>query len=77
MKAFINTQPTWALAMEIAQISVEAFHKEEIDAVFIVYAQFDLKRPKPVVDQILPVSLSQIDLPVQRRRWMTSMSLII
>ena len=66
VKAFINTQPTWALAMEIAQISVEAFHKEEADAVFIVYAQFDLQRPKPVVEQILPVSLSQINLPVER-----------
>ena len=68
VKAFINTQPTWALAMEIAQISVEAFHKEEVDAVFIVYAQFNLKGPKPVVEQILPVSLSQINLPMATER---------
>jgi F-type H+-transporting ATPase subunit gamma len=64
VKAFTNTQPTWALAMQIAQIIVKALHKEEADAVFIVYAKSDLETPKLVVEQILPVSLSQISLCV-------------
>ncbi len=43
---------------------MEAFHKEEVDAVFIVYAKSNLEMPKPIVEQILPVSLSQISLSV-------------
>jgi F-type H+-transporting ATPase subunit gamma len=61
-KAFTNTEPTWALAMEITQIIVEAFHNGEVDAAFIVYAQADLEAPKPVVEQLLPVSLSRLHL---------------
>ncbi len=64
MKAFINTEPTWALAMEIAQIILEVFHKEEIDAAFIVYTQADLETRKPVIEQLLPVCLSQLSLSV-------------
>lgn len=74
VKAFTNTEPTWALAMEIAQIIVEAFHKEEVDAAFIVYAKPDLETPKPVVEQILPVSLSvateqePVELATEKKR---------
>jgi F-type H+-transporting ATPase subunit gamma len=59
VKEFTQAVPTWALASQIAQIIVEAFHKEEIDAAFIVYARSDLETPEPVVEQILPVCLSQ------------------
>jgi F-type H+-transporting ATPase subunit gamma len=59
VKEFTQTVPTWALALQIAQIIVEAFDKEEVDAAFIVYARSDVETPEPVVEQILPVSLSQ------------------
>ncbi len=58
VKAFTPTEPTWALAQEITQFILEAFHKEEIDAAFIVYARSGLETPQPVVEQLLPVSLS-------------------
>lgn len=64
VQAFTNTEPTWAFAMQITQILVEAFHKEEADAIFLVYAQPDLETPKPVVEQLLPVSLPPIRLCV-------------
>ena len=60
VKEFTNTQPTWALAMEITQIIVAPFQREEFDAVFIVYAQSDLTMPKPVVEQLLPINLSLV-----------------
>lgn len=60
MKVFASTEPTWSLAMEIAQIVVELFQREEIDAVFIVYAQSELTMPKPVVEKLLPVDLSLV-----------------
>jgi len=68
VKEFTNAEPTWELTMEITQIIVEAFHKEEADAVFIVYAKSDLETPKPIVEQILPVSLSQISLSVATKQ---------
>lgn len=58
LRAFTNTEPTWALAMELAQIIVEPFQGGDLDAVFIVYAQSDLTTPKPVVEQLLPVNLA-------------------
>lgn len=62
VKAFTGAEPTWALALEITQIIVEAFHKAEVDTAFIVYAQADLEATKPVVEQLLPVNLSQLSL---------------
>ncbi len=64
VKEYTKAEPTWELTREITQIIVEAFHKEEVDAVFIVYAKSNLEMPKPIVEQILPVSLSQISLSV-------------
>ncbi len=60
VNSFTNTEPTWALAMEITQIIVEPFQKEEFDAVFIVYAQSDLTMPKLIVEQLLPINLSLV-----------------
>ena len=64
VKTFSNTEPTWALALEITQIIVEAFLNEEVDAAFIVYAKSDLETPRLVEEQLVPVSLSQITLAV-------------
>ncbi len=64
VKAFSNTEPTWALALEVTQIIVEAFLNETVDAAFIVYAKSDLETPRPVVEQLVPVSLSQFSLAV-------------
>ncbi len=58
LRVFINAEPTWALAMEITQIIVESFQREEIDTVFIIYARSNLMTPKPIVEQLLPVNLS-------------------
>ena len=60
MKEFTNTEPTWSLAMEITQIIVELFQREDFDAVFIVYAQSDLTMTKPVVEKLLPINLSLV-----------------
>ncbi len=60
MKEFTNTEQTWSLAMEITQIIVELFQREEFDAVFIVYAQSDLMMPKPIVERLLPINLSLV-----------------
>jgi len=60
IKEFINAEPTWSLAMEITQIIVESFQREEFDAVFIVYAQSDLMMPKPIVEKLLPINLSLV-----------------
>jgi F-type H+-transporting ATPase subunit gamma len=60
MKEFTNIEPTWSLAMEIAQIVVEPFQREEFDAVFIVFAQSDPTMPKPIVEKLLPVNLSLV-----------------
>jgi len=60
IKEFTNTEPTWSLAMEIAQIVVGTFQRAEIDAVFIVYAQSDLTMPKPIVEKLLPINLSLV-----------------
>ena len=64
VKAFSNTEPTWALALEITQIIVESFLNEAVDAAFIVYAKSDLETPRLVEEQLVPVSLSQISLAV-------------
>ena len=60
LKEFANTEPVWSLAMEITQIVVELFQKEEIDAVFLVYAQSESMVPKPIVEKLLPTNLSMI-----------------
>lgn len=64
VKAFSNTEPTWAVALEITQIIVEAFLDETADAAFIVYAKSELETPRLVEEQLVPVSLSQISLAV-------------
>lgn len=64
VKAFSNTEPTWALALEITQIIVEAFLNEAVDAAFIVYAKSGRETPRLVEEQLVPVSLSQISLAV-------------
>jgi F-type H+-transporting ATPase subunit gamma len=60
IKEFTNTEPTWSLAMEITQIVVEPFQREECDAVFIVHAQSDLTMPEPIVEKLLPINLSLV-----------------
>jgi len=67
MKAFTSTEPTWSLAIEIAQIVVELFQREEIDTAFIVYAQSELTMPKPVVEKLLPIDLSLVAEQVPTR----------
>ncbi len=57
LKEFTNVESLWSLALEISQIVTELFQREEIDAVFIVYAQSELTTPKPFVEQLLPISL--------------------
>ncbi len=64
---FTNAEPTWSLAMEITQIVVELFQREEIDAVFIVYAQSELTMPKPIVEKLLPINLSFVTEQVPPR----------
>ncbi|HXZ05049.1 MAG TPA: ATP synthase F1 subunit gamma [Ktedonobacteraceae bacterium] len=60
IKDVTNTEPTWSLAIEITQIIVELFQREEFDAVFIVYAQSELTMPRPVVEKLLPINLSLV-----------------
>jgi len=60
IKEFSKTEPTWSLAMQITQLIVEPFQREEFDAVFIVYAQSDLMMPKPIVEKLLPINLSLV-----------------
>jgi len=67
MKAFTSTEPTWSLAIEIAQIVVELFQREEIDTAFIVYAQSELTMPKPIVEKLLPIDLSLVAEQVPTR----------
>jgi len=67
MKAFTSTEPTWSLAIEIAQIVVELFQREEIDTAFLVYAQSELTMPKPVVEKLLPIDLSLVAEQVPMR----------
>ena len=67
MKEFTNTEPTWSLAMEITQMVVGPFQREEFDAVFIVYAQSDLTMPQPIVEKLLPINLSLVTEQVSSR----------
>ncbi len=67
LKEFAYTEPIWSLAMEITQIVVELFQKEEIDAVFLVYAQSESMTPKPIVEKLLPINLSMITEQVSTR----------
>ena len=57
IKEFTSIEPLWSLAIEITQVVTELFQREEIDAVFIVYAQSELTIPIPLVEKILPISL--------------------
>ncbi len=67
LKEFVKTEPVWSAAMEIAQIAVELFQKEEIDAVFVVYAQSESMMPTPIVEKILPINLSMVAEQVSKR----------
>ena len=67
MKEFTNIEPAWSLAMEITQMVVDPFEREEFDAVFIVYAQSDLTMPKPIVEKLLPINLSLVTEQVPPR----------
>ncbi|MGZ3610495.1 MAG: F0F1 ATP synthase subunit gamma [Ktedonobacteraceae bacterium] len=67
IKELTNTEPTWSLAMEITQIVVEPFQREECDVVFIVYAQSEFTMPKPIVKILLPVDLSMMEKPMSTR----------
>jgi F-type H+-transporting ATPase subunit gamma len=60
MKVFAITEPSWSLAMEITQVVVELFQREEIDTVFMVYAQSELTMPEPIVEKLLPIDLSLV-----------------
>jgi len=57
IKEFTSVESLWSLAIEITQIVTELFQREEIDAVFIVYAQSELAIPEPIVEQLLPINL--------------------
>jgi F-type H+-transporting ATPase subunit gamma len=56
VQAFPHTELTWAFALQITQIILEAFDKEAVDAVFLVYARPDRETPQMVVEQLVPVS---------------------
>jgi F-type H+-transporting ATPase subunit gamma len=56
VQVFPHTELTWAFALQITQVILEAFDKEAVDAVFLVYAKPDRETPQLVVEQLVPLS---------------------